>query len=114
MRSEPNRHIEPSSTHVSLRSGRLSSRCLSISRWIQDVSVVGFDDIDVAGRYIPALTTIHQPRRAVGSQAAGHLLSLMNGEMPEERHSRLDPWLVVRDSTAPPSAAMPEGPSSTS
>ena len=70
----------------------------------QDVSVVGFDDIDVAGRYIPALTTIHQPRRAVGSQAAGHLLSLMNGEMPEERHSRLDPWLVVRDSTAPPRA----------
>lgn len=67
----------------------------------EDVSVVGFDDIDVAGRYIPALTTIHQPRRAVGSQAASNLLSLMNGEMPEERHARLDPWLVVRDSTAP-------------
>ena len=68
----------------------------------QDVSIVGFDDIDVADRYIPALTTIHQPRRAVGSSAAGHLLKLMNGELPENRHSQLDPWLVVRDSTAPP------------
>lgn len=66
-----------------------------------DVSVVGFDDIDVAGHYIPALTTIHQPRRAVGSSAASHLLALMEGHAPEERHTRLDPWLVVRESTAP-------------
>ncbi|MCP4317897.1 MAG: LacI family transcriptional regulator [Hyphomicrobiales bacterium] len=67
----------------------------------RDVSVVGFDDIDVAGHYIPALTTIHQPRRAVGSSAAGHLLALMDGQTPQERHTRVDPWLVVRDSTRP-------------
>ncbi|MEX3007658.1 LacI family DNA-binding transcriptional regulator [Hoeflea sp. TYP-13] len=68
----------------------------------RDVSVVGFDDIDVAQHYIPALTTVHQPRRAVGSSAARHLLALMSGHMPENRLLRLDPWLVVRESTAPP------------
>ncbi len=65
-----------------------------------DVSVVGFDDIEVAQHYIPALTTIHQPRRAVGSSAARDLLALIEGRQPDNRHSRLDPWLVVRDSTA--------------
>ncbi|MEM6462464.1 MAG: LacI family DNA-binding transcriptional regulator [Pseudomonadota bacterium] len=69
------------------------------------VSVVGFDDIETAVHYIPALTTIHQPRRAVGSAAARHLLELMKGEQPNARHTRLDPWLVVRDSTARVSAA---------
>lgn len=68
----------------------------------RDVSVVGFDDIDVAQYYVPPLTTIHQPRRAIGSAAAQHLLELMNGRSPVERISRLDPWLAVRGSTAPP------------
>lgn len=68
----------------------------------RDVSVVGFDDIDVAQHYIPALTTIHQPRRAVGSSAARHLLALIDGRSPDNRLSRIDPWLVVRESTAPP------------
>lgn len=67
----------------------------------RDVSVVGFDDIDVAPYYVPALTTIHQPRRAIGSSAANHLLALMDGRTPDNRISRLDPWLVVRESTAP-------------
>ncbi len=68
----------------------------------RDVSVVGFDDIDVSEHYIPALTTVHQPRRAVGSAAAHHLLDLINGRMPEDRITQLEPWLAVRDSTAPP------------
>ena len=67
-----------------------------------DVSVVGFDDIDVAEHYIPALTSVHQPRRAVGAAAARHLLTLVAGRMPDERIARLEPWLAVRDSTAPP------------
>lgn len=71
----------------------------------RDVSVVGFDDIDVAQHYIPALTTIHQPRRAVGMSAANHLLALIDGRRPDNRISQLDPWLVVRESTAPPGSA---------
>ncbi len=38
------------------------------------VSVVGFDDIDIARCFIPALTTIRQPRQALGGAAAQLLL----------------------------------------
>ncbi|MCK7613073.1 LacI family DNA-binding transcriptional regulator [Roseibium sediminicola] len=67
----------------------------------QDVSVVGFDDIDIAAHFVPPLTTVHQPRRAVGEQAARLLLSLLKGHHPPEAASaQLEPWLVVRKSTA--------------
>lgn len=65
-----------------------------------DVSVVGFDDIDISGHFVPSLTTIHQPRRAIGALAARHLLSLLDGIRPDEKDFQLDPWLVVRKSTA--------------
>lgn len=67
----------------------------------ENVSVVGFDDIDIAGHFVPSLTTVHQPRRAIGALAARHLLSLLDGKQPDERDFQLDPWLVVRKSTAP-------------
>lgn len=66
----------------------------------QDVSVVGFDDIDIAGHFVPPLTTVHQPRRAVGEQAAQLLLNVLEGGRPEESNVQLQPWLVVRKSTA--------------
>lgn len=68
----------------------------------QDVSVVGFDDIDIAGHFVPPLTTIHQPRRAVGEKAARLLLSLLQGRQPDATSVLLEPWLVLRKSTAAP------------
>lgn len=65
-----------------------------------DVSVVGFDDIDISGHFVPPLTTVHQPRRAIGEQAAQLLLNVMEGGNPEEGNVQLQPWLVVRKSTA--------------
>ena len=35
----------------------------------RDVSVVGFDDIELSERFIPSLTTIHQPRSRIGESA---------------------------------------------
>jgi LacI family repressor for deo operon, udp, cdd, tsx, nupC, and nupG len=67
----------------------------------EDVSVVGFDDIDIAGHYLPPLTTIHQPRRAVGEQAAKLLLNLLGGARPDNGSVQLEPWLVVRKSAVP-------------
>lgn len=66
----------------------------------EDVSVVGFDDVDFAGRFIPALTTIHQPRARLGQRAALKLISALEmGEMPNRGEELIEAHLVVRDST---------------
>ena len=66
----------------------------------RDVSVVGYDDLNFAACYIPALTTIHQPRQALGRVAAQQLSNLIKKQsftlLP-----LLDPTLVIRQSTAP-------------
>jgi len=74
-----------------------------------DVSVVGFDDIDIAAHFIPPLTTIRQPRSLIGETAAAMLIQMMRPEeMREEaatgREKRkvLPLELVVRDSTGRP------------
>ncbi|MGO4833021.1 LacI family DNA-binding transcriptional regulator [Rhizobiaceae sp. 2RAB30] len=68
-----------------------------------DVSVVGFDDIDIAEQFIPALTTIHQPRNDIGEAAAAALIARIGEgkagfEMPEQTKV-LGVELVVRAST---------------
>lgn len=64
-----------------------------------DVSVMGFDDIATAQYYTPRLTTIRQPLQQMGSTAATLLLrKIERARIPET--SRVDPELVVRESTA--------------
>jgi len=70
----------------------------------EDVSIIGFDDIEVAAFFVPALTTVSQPRIDIGRAAAQMLFGLIDGEIaPEDNHPQLDVKLVVRESTAPPS-----------
>jgi DNA-binding LacI/PurR family transcriptional regulator len=68
----------------------------------EDVSVVGFDDIQSAAYQNPGLTTVRQPLRQMGVIAAETLLSRVNsprqGEYPEE--IVVKPELIVRASTA--------------
>lgn len=68
-----------------------------------DISVVGFDDIEIAEHFIPKLTTVHQPRNAIGEAAARMLLARISGdgEGGEDR-VRLPVELAVRESTATP------------
>lgn len=70
------------------------------------VSVVGFDDLDVAAHFVPALTTVRQPRAEIGRAAARLLLKRMRMQ-PADRANRPNPRLVlptelvVRESTGP-------------
>jgi DNA-binding LacI/PurR family transcriptional regulator len=76
-----------------------------------DLSVVGFDDIDLAGHVDPPLTTVHQPIRQKGADAVRLLLAEVEqpgASRPE--HVRLATRLVVRGSTAAVPAAAPVGP----
>jgi LacI family transcriptional regulator len=45
-----------------------------------DVSITGFDDIEIAEIVTPALTTVHVPHRDMGRGAARLLVALRNGE----------------------------------
>jgi LacI family repressor for deo operon, udp, cdd, tsx, nupC, and nupG len=65
-----------------------------------DVSVMGFDDIDVAEMIEPPLTTMRQPREALGRAAARDLVQRMangGGELPPTR-LRLECALIERGS----------------
>lgn len=69
----------------------------------QDVSVVGFDDIEIAAHLVPALTTIAQPRRLIGETAARRLLALIGEAAPSGQSQEILPVeLVVRASTGAP------------
>jgi DNA-binding LacI/PurR family transcriptional regulator len=72
-----------------------------------DVSVVGFDDIDVAQYLDPPLTTVRQPVRLKGEEAVRLLLAFINGETPPDIHRTLATTLIVRGSTAVPPRAAP-------
>jgi LacI family transcriptional regulator len=65
----------------------------------QDVSVIGFDDIQSASYHVPSLTTIRQPLQAMGALAATTLLKKMAHEQQPET-LRVQPELIVRESTA--------------
>lgn len=48
-----------------------------------DISITGFDDIEIAVLAEPALTTVHVPHREMGRRAAGMLIGMLrNGETP--------------------------------
>ena len=66
------------------------------------MSVIGFDDIEMAAFSEPPLTTIRQPRREMGRMAMASILSSIRGG-PPQRSSVLLGELVLRRSTGPPS-----------
>ena len=73
----------------------------------EDLSIVGFDDIPFAALANPPLTTIGQPIRQLGEQAADLLLGLVEGRIAPPRADVAPPrvvlpnQLVVRRSTGP-------------
>src|SRR5580698_3311514 len=68
----------------------------------EDVSVVGFDDIQAAAYQNPSLTTIRQPLRSMGATAAKILLRRIRGQGSDPEVVPVLPELVIRESTLPP------------
>ena len=68
----------------------------------EDVSVVGFDDIQSAAFHNPGLTTVRQPLRKMGIIAASALLRRLAKEPDTVRTVTVEPQLIVRGTTAPP------------
>ena len=66
-----------------------------------DVSITGFDDIDLAEYAHPPLTTIHQPAYEMGSMVAQTLIKTINEDPSVEKQTILPLSLVVRQSTGP-------------
>jgi DNA-binding LacI/PurR family transcriptional regulator len=62
-----------------------------------ELSVVGFDDLDIAET--AGLTTIRQPIVESGRRAAQLIMSLVDGKQPRRRHGALPLQLVERQST---------------
>lgn len=71
----------------------------------EDVSLVGYDNIALAGLGHIDLTTIDQPRREMGVTAVRLLLERRDEDRRRARHLVVPPSLVVRGSTGPPSDA---------
>ena len=63
-----------------------------------NLSIIGFDDIDMAAYTIPPLTTIRQPRFELGQRAMHMMLDLLAGKEPENQV--VPGELVVRQTTA--------------
>jgi len=68
----------------------------------EDLSVVGFDDIQIASFHNPRLTTVRQPLREMGRIAARLVLERINDpEKSGDSFVVVQPELIVRDSTGP-------------
>ena len=66
-----------------------------------DLSVTGFDDIDLAQVTSPALSTVRQPLAEMGRMAVSLLIRLLDGHQVDALHIELATDLIVRGSTGP-------------
>ena len=67
----------------------------------EDLSITGFDDIDLAQATSPMLTTVRQPLAEMGRIAVSLLIRLLDGHQVDALHVELATDLIVRGSTGP-------------
>ncbi|EKF9394632.1 HTH-type transcriptional repressor PurR [Vibrio cholerae] len=63
----------------------------------EDMSVIGYDNIELAEYFSPPLTTVHQPKRRVGKNAFEILLERIKDKEHERRIFEMHPEIVERD-----------------
>ncbi|ARF67932.1 LacI family transcriptional regulator [Paenibacillus larvae subsp. pulvifaciens] len=64
-----------------------------------DISVIGYDDQSFAEDFHPGLTTIRQPVEQMAQQAVRLLLKIIDGTLKRNTSSKLEPELIIREST---------------
>jgi len=67
----------------------------------RELSVVGFDDSQIASTVWPRITTIRQPIRAMAQAATDALLKILEGSHRPPEHRVMPYELIVRDSSGP-------------
>ncbi len=67
----------------------------------REISITGYDGLDISGHVRPALTTVHIPSAEMGTLAADYLVARLENRTVAEK-TRLDTSLVIRGTTAPP------------
>lgn len=65
------------------------------------VAVVGYDDQTISSQLHPYLTTVRQPADRIGIAAADMLLKRIDGTMKRGANLKIDPELIVRESSVP-------------
>jgi len=66
-----------------------------------DVSITGFDDLELASVVVPALTTIHVPHREMGTKAAQALIEMVEKKIAH-KSVELESSIRIRGTLAPP------------
>ncbi len=89
--------------------GAMRTACAAGLRIPDDMSIVGFDDIDLARYFEPPLTTVAQPKQQMGSLAVEMVLQLVSNVQQADQANQIEvkdcvlpSRLVVRESTAAP------------
>lgn len=82
--------------------GILQSLLSNDIRVPDELSLAGYDDIPFTSQLSVPLTSIARPHTRMGTEAADLLLTVLDGDSPEQRHILLQPDLIVRASTAAP------------
>jgi len=70
----------------------------------EDVSVMGFDDLDFAELISPSLSSVSQSGYQLGATAAHILMDRLKGDDGSPKHFVLETQLKIRDSVTPPTS----------
>lgn len=68
----------------------------------EDISIIGLDDIMLSAHLRPPLTTVAVPKSQLAKEATNLLFKQIDGEKAGAATSLVEPYLVVRQSTAHP------------
>ena len=79
----------------------LAARELGL-RCPKDISIIGFDNLDLGMFTDPALSSVHQSGYQMGARAARLLLERINGKKGRPQQIVLPTELKIRNSVAPP------------